>query len=185
MKRQMSIKTVAAAAVLVAMNIILARVFAVNIGPALRITISTTPIFLAGLWFGPLVGALCGATGDLLGSLFQGYAPNPLIMATAVLCGLLPGLMKKYVFHNRINYWKILLIVAVHGLAGSMGLTLLGLHLMYGRPLAELFVTRSIQTVALVIVNSILVNLLYVSPLTTFVNRMFSKTETRAGVRRT
>ena len=53
MKQQMSIKTVAAAAVLVAMNIILSRVFAINVGPTLRITISTTPIFLAGLWFGP------------------------------------------------------------------------------------------------------------------------------------
>lgn len=184
MKQQMSIKTVAAAAVLVAMNIILSRVFAINIGSTLRITISTTPIFLAGLWFGPLVGGLCGAAGDLLGSLFQGYAPNPLIMAAAVLCGLLPGIMKKYVFRGRISYWKILLIVALHGLAGSMGLTLLGLHLMYGRPLAELFVTRAVQTAALVIVNSILVNLLYVSPLTTYVNRMFLRTETRAGAGR-
>ena len=61
MKQQMSIKTVAAAAVLVAMNIILSRVFAINVGPTLRITISTTPIFLAGLWFGPLTGAVCGA----------------------------------------------------------------------------------------------------------------------------
>ena len=72
-----------------------------------------------------------------------------------------------------------MLIVTIHGLAGSMGLTLLGLHLMYGRPLAELFVTRAVQTVALVVVNSILVNLLYVSPLTAVVNRMFLKTETR------
>ena len=184
MKQQMNIKTVAAAAVLVAMNIILSRVFAINIGPTLRITISTTPIFLAGLWFGPAVGAVCGAAGDLLGSLFQGYAPNPLIMAAAVLCGLIPGLMKKYVFHNKISFWKILVIVSIHGLAGSMGLTLLGLHLMYGRPLAELFVTRAVQTVALVIVNAILVNLLYVSPLTTFVNRMFLKTRTRAGAGR-
>ena len=184
MKQQMSIKTVAAAAVLVAMNIILSRVFAINVGPTLRITISTTPIFLAGLWFGPLTGAVCGATGDLLGSLFQGYAPNPLITAAAVLCGLLPGLMNKYLFHGRINYWKVLLIAGIHGLAGSMGLTLLGLHLMYGRPMAELFVSRGVQTAALVIVNSILVNLLYSSPLTALVNRMFFRNGTRAGARR-
>ena len=52
---------------------------------------------------------------------------------------------------------------------------------MYGRPLAELFVTRAVQTVALVVVNSILVNLLYSSPLTVFVNRMFFHVEARAG----
>ncbi len=184
MKQQMSIKMVAAAAVLVAMNIILSRVFAINVGPTLRITISTTPVFLAGLWFGPAVGGICGGVGDLLGSLFQGYAPNPLILGAAVLCGLIPGLMKNYVFHNKIRYWKILVIVGLHGLVGSMGLTLLGLHLMYGRPLAELFVTRAVQTVALVVVNSILVNLLYASPLTTVVSRMFLRTEVRAGVGR-
>ena len=76
------------------------------------------------------------------------------------------------------------MIVGLHGLVGSMGLTLLGLHLMYGRPLAELFVTRAVQTVALVVVNSILVNLLYASPLTTVVSRMFLRTEVRAGVGR-
>ena len=65
-----------------------------------------------------------------------------------------------------------------------LGLTLLGLHLMYGRPLAELFVSRGVQTAALVIVNSILVNLLYSSPLTALVNRMFFRNGTRAGARR-
>ena len=75
MKQQMSIKTVAAAAVLVAMNIILSRVFAINVGPTLRITISTTPIFLAGLWFGPLTGAVCGGHRGSSGKSLPGIRP--------------------------------------------------------------------------------------------------------------
>ena len=46
-------RTIVFAAVLVAMNLVLSRVLAINIGPTIRITISATPIYLASLWFGP------------------------------------------------------------------------------------------------------------------------------------
>lgn len=169
--KKLNIKTIAFAGVLIAMNLVLARVLAINIGPTLRITLSTTPIFLAGLWFGPAVGGVCGVSADLLGCLLQGYAPNPFILVTSLLSGMLPALMKKYLFHDRINPWKIAVIVALHGLIGSLGFTTVGLHIYYGTPWAVLYTTRVIQTVALVIANSILVSLLYHSPLTSYVGR--------------
>lgn len=169
--KKLNIKTIAFAGVLIAMNLVLARVLAINIGPTLRITLSTTPIFLAGLWFGPAVGGICGVSADLLGCILQGYAPNPFILVTSLLSGVLPAVMKKYLFHDRINLWKIAVIVAAHGLIGSLGFTTVGLHIFYGTPWAVLYTTRVIQTVALVIANSILVSILYQSPLTTFVTR--------------
>ena len=111
--KKLNIKTIAFAGVLIAMNLVLARVLAINIGPTLRITLSTTPIFLAGLWFGPVVGGICGVSADLLGCILQGYAPNPFILVTSLLSGVLPAVMKKHLFHNRINPWKIAVIVAV------------------------------------------------------------------------
>lgn len=82
------------AGVIIAMNIVLARLVAINIGPTLRITVSQTPVYLAGFWFGPVVGGICGFLGDLIGSLLQGYAPNPLISVSAILAGVLPGLFR-------------------------------------------------------------------------------------------
>ena len=112
--KKLNIKTIAFAGVLIAMNLVLARVLAINIGPTLRITLSTTPIFLAGLWFGPAVGGICGVSADLLGCMLQGYAPNPFILVTSLLSGVLPAVMKKYLFHDRINLWKIAVIVAIY-----------------------------------------------------------------------
>ena len=74
--KKLNVKTIVFAAVLVAMNLVLSRVLAINIGSTLRITVSATPIYLASLWFGPLVGGICGGLGDLLGCLVQGYAPG-------------------------------------------------------------------------------------------------------------
>ncbi len=89
-------------------------------------------------------------SADLLGCMLQGYAPNPFILVTSLLSGVLPAVMKKYLFHDRINLWKIAVIVAAHGLIGSLGFTTVGLHIFYGTPWAVLYTTRVIQTVALV-----------------------------------
>ncbi|MDD3277386.1 MAG: folate family ECF transporter S component [Lachnospiraceae bacterium] len=172
-KPQMNAKVLAAAGVLIAMNIVLARLLAIPIGSTLRITVSATPIFLSGLWFGPIVGGLCGGISDLVGCILQGYAPNPLILVTSVLNGVIPALMFRYVFKNKLNYGKVLLIVLIHGIIGSLGFTALGLHLYYGTPWSVLYTTRLIQTVALIAANSVLVNVLYESPLTDFVTRNF------------
>ena len=48
MKNENKVRILAFAGVLIAMNIVLARLVAINIGPTLRITVSQTPIFLAG-----------------------------------------------------------------------------------------------------------------------------------------
>ena len=172
-------RTIVFAAVLVAMNLVLSRVLAINIGPTIRITISATPIYLASLWFGPLVGGICGGLGDLLGCLIQGYAPNPLILVSSVLSGVLPAVFKKYVFRDRINTWKIAVMLIVNGIIGSLGFTVLGLHVYYAIPWSVLYATRTLQTIALTIANTILVSLLYQSALTPYVNQVFASQKTR------
>lgn len=169
--KKLNIKIVVFAGVLIAMNIILTRILAINIGPNLRITLSATPIYLAGLWFGPLVGGICGGVSDFLGCLLSGYAPNPFILVTSILAGVLPAVMKTYVFHGKMNILKIGAVAAAHGLIGSMGFTSLGLHIYYGTPWVVLLTTRSIQTVALAIANTLLVSILYQSVLTTYVTQ--------------
>ena len=172
--KKLNVKTIVFAAVLVAMNLVLSRVLAINIGSTLRITVSATPIYLASLWFGPLVGGICGGLGDLLGCLIQGYAPNPLILVSSVLAGVIPAVFKKYVFRDKVNTWKI-----VHGIVGSLGFTVVGLHVYYATPWSVLYATRVIQTIALTIANTILVSVLYQSALTTYVNQVFALQRTR------
>ena len=174
--KKLNVKTIVFAAVLVAMNLVLSRVLAINIGSTLRITVSATPIYL---WFGPLVGGICGGLGDLLGCLIQGYAPNPLILVSSVLAGVIPAVFKKYVFRDKVNTWKIAVMLIVHGIVGSLGFTVVGLHVYYATPWSVLYATRVIQTIALTIANTILVSVLYQSALTTYVNQVFALQRTR------
>lgn len=171
MKNTNKIRILAFAGVLIAMNIVLSRLVAINIGPTLRITVSQTPIFLAGLWFGPVVGGICGFLGDLIGSLLQGYAPNPLISLSAICAGVLPGVLRR-VLLKKVELWRFLVIISLQGLIGSLGFTCLGLHLYYGTPWSVLYASRVIQTPLLVVVNSILVFILYRSPLTAYVKKV-------------
>lgn len=141
--KKLNVKTIVFAAVLVAMNLVLSRVLAINIGSTLRITVSATPIYLASLWFGPLVGGICGGLGDLLGCLIQGYAPNPLILVSSVLAGVIPAVFKKYVFRDKVNTWKIAVMLIVHGIVGSLGFTVVGLHVYYATPWSVLYDYKS------------------------------------------
>lgn len=159
------------AAMLVAMNIVLSRVLSIQAGPYIRITFSQIPIYLCSLWFGPVIGGLSGFLGDLIGTLIQGYAPNPFISMAAILTGVLPGVMKRFAFHNQISWWKLGIVFVMNGLIGSLGLTTLGLHIYYGTAWAVLYATRPIQTAALTVSNTILVTLLYKSVLTQMIQQ--------------
>lgn len=163
--KKMNSKTIAYAGVLIAMNIVLARVLAINIGNTLRISISASPIYLAGLWFGPVVGGICGGVADLLGCILQGYAPNPFLIVSAILTGMLPGILKR-VFLKKTTLWGVVVIVTIHGIIGSLGFTTVGLHIFYGTPWSVLYASRFIQTLLLTAANSLTVFFLYKSPLT-------------------
>ncbi len=169
--KKLNVKTVVFAGVLIAMNIILTRVFGIDLGPSLRISFGAVPIFLSGLWMGPVVGGLCGGVADVIGCIMKGYAFNPFITMTTMLAGIIPGVMKKYVFKGKLRAWHIAIMVVMQGLLGSMGFTTLGFHIFYGTPYAVLLPSRAIQTVGLVTANTILVSVLYLSPLTKMVQQ--------------
>ncbi|MBQ4444559.1 MAG: folate family ECF transporter S component [Clostridia bacterium] len=85
-------RDVAFSAVLVALGIV-TNSFALDTGTH-SVTFTYTVCFIAGHFFGPLVGALVGGIGDIVGCFVKGYSPNPLILVGSVLVGLLPGLIQ-------------------------------------------------------------------------------------------
>ncbi len=166
--KKLNVKTVVFAGVLIAMNIILTRFLSIDL-PFLRITFGPVPVFLAGLWMGPVVGGICGGIGDIIGCIIKGYALNPFITLTSMLAGILAGVFKVYVFKGKLDIKKIAVIVSLHGLFGSMILTTIGLHIYNGTPYVVMIPSRAVQTVCLVIANTILVHVLYKSALTKYV----------------
>lgn len=180
MKKENKVKVLVFAGALIAMNIVLSRLLVLNIGPTLRITVSQTPVYLAGFWFGPVVGGVCGFLGDLIGSLLQGYAPNPFISLSAILTGVLPGIAS-YLIKKRMEIWHVLGVLVLNGLIGSLGFTCIGLHLYYGTPWAVLYAGRIVQTILLTAVNTVLVFFLYRSPLTGLVKKSVASSMRRGN----
>ncbi|MCR5162330.1 MAG: folate family ECF transporter S component [Lachnospiraceae bacterium] len=158
--------------VLIAMQIILSRMLRIDLGFA-RITLSSVCPIMAGLWFGPLPGAVCGLTADILGSFLSGYAPNPLITAAAAVWGILPALAL-YFLGRGSRKRKIIAICAgivASGLLGTMGLTYAGLVMLGYNP-AAIFTARVIQFALMTPIYSILSCCLYFGPVTDFLENI-------------
>ena len=112
-------KNIAFAAVLAALCVV-TNSFAIATGP-FKLTFSYTVCFIAGHFFGPIVGGLVGVFGDAMGCLAKGYAPNPLLSVGSILIGVLPGLIqylsRLLKIKNRDLYgvvWTIVSLVVVY-----------------------------------------------------------------------
>lgn len=87
-------RTMAVCALLAAVSVVLARLVIPMPNETTRFSLEAVPIFIAGMLFGPLPGALVGFVADFVGSLFSGYGYNPLFCVPPMLYGLCAGLFR-------------------------------------------------------------------------------------------
>ena len=118
-------------AALIAIQIILARFFSIQTD-TLRLSFEIIPVILAGMWMGPVCGAIVAVTADILGTIIQGYgAWFPPLVLGPLSTGILSGLSTKYIFRSSLaetrDTWKVsvtvftvsVLSTFVFGLIGS------------------------------------------------------------------
>ena len=118
-------------AALIAIQIILARFFSIQTD-TLRLSFEIIPVILAGMWMGPVCGAIVAVTADILGTIIQGYgAWFPPLVLGPLSTGILSGLSTKYIFRSSLaetkDTWKVAVTVFtvsvlstfVFGLVGS------------------------------------------------------------------
>ena len=112
-------------AALVAMQIILARYLGIQVSESLRISFESVPVILAGMWLGPVSGALVALVGDLVGTLLSGYGVwFPPLAIGPILVGIISGLSTRYVFRSSLSenkdIWKVLVTVVIAGVVNSL-----------------------------------------------------------------
>ena len=95
-KRVMTTKTLAYCALLAALSVVLARLVIPMPAADTRFSIEAVPIFLSGMLFGPLPGALVGFVADFVGCLFSPYGYNPLFCVPPILYGLFAGIFRRF-----------------------------------------------------------------------------------------
>jgi len=166
--------------VLVAVNVILARYLAIDVGFA-RFTLGSIAPIMAGLWFGPVAGGLTGGLADLLGCFLQGYAPNPIILVASVLWGVIPALIVHASDGRRRKAVMICVSVVVCALVCTVCLTTAGLVLILGYSLPAILPTRLLQVTVMIPAYSVIANLLYFSPVTKVVRHYEYTAAGRAG----
>lgn len=137
-----STKTLISLALLTAISIILARFCVIWITPSIRISFGNIPILLAGIMFGPIGGALVGLVSDVLGSAFlSGLGWYPPITISAMLMGLIPGLLKPLVL-KEFSIFRIFTVDFAANVVASMCWTTFWLDQLYGSGFLALLSVR-------------------------------------------
>ena len=118
-------------AALTAMQIILARFLSIQVSDTLRISFESIPVILAGMWLGPIPGAIVAVVADFLGTIIHGYGAwfPPLVLGPLAV-GVLSGVSTKYIFRSPLaetrDTWKVALTVVVVGILNSFLFGLIG-----------------------------------------------------------
>lgn len=89
-------KTLAYSALLTALSVVLARLFGLMPEESSRYSIEAVPIFLAGMLFGPVAGAMVGFSADFIGCLFSPFGYNPIFCLPPILYGVFGGVFRRY-----------------------------------------------------------------------------------------
>ena len=99
LKKTFSTQNLVMMAVLSAMQIILARFLGIQVSETLRVSFESIPVILAGMWLGPVPGAVVAVLADLLGTIISGYGVwfPPLVLGP-MMVGILSGVSTKYIF---------------------------------------------------------------------------------------
>ena len=115
-------------AVLIAIQIVLARYLSLQVSATLRISFETIPLALAGMWLGPVGGVIVALVSDILGTIIYGYGVwfPPIAIGPAFFAAMC-GWGVKYVFRSNLaesrDAWKV---VAWTALAGFINAFLIG-----------------------------------------------------------
>lgn len=116
---------------LIAMQIILARFLSIQVSDTLRISFESIPVILAGMWLGPIPGAVVAVVADFLGTIIHGYGAwfPPLVLGPMAV-GILSGVSTKYIFRSPLaetrDTWKVAVTVVVVGILNSFLFGLIG-----------------------------------------------------------
>ena len=161
----MTTKTLTYCAMLAALSVVLARLAGLMPNEFTRFSIEAVPIFLAGLFFGPIAGGCVGFAADFVGCLFSPYGYNPIYCIPPILYGVCAGLFRHWICRNtsplRVGIGFLPPVVLGSILIQSCVLA----FMQYGsenfiKGLQFYLSTRSVQFTIMLVVNTALVWLL-------------------------
>lgn len=168
MMKKIDTRALVLLASLAALQVVFSKFLMIQATPSVRFSVDSTPIILAGLWYGPVAGALVGALADMLGTILfpTAGAWYPPLTAAYVLIGLLPGLIGRYIVKKR-TLPAVAGIVVVTEAVASLIVKSLALSSLRGIPFPVQLAARILPVAVNTVANVTLVYALHRA----FVNR--------------
>ncbi len=112
------VKALVYCAMLAAVSVVMARLLSLSVAGGARWSLDKFPLFLAGLFFGPVMGGITGFVADLIGSLMQ-YGFNPFLWVPAVLYGVAGGLLRWFLL-KKFSVFRLVLSYLIPTVLGSI-----------------------------------------------------------------
>jgi len=152
-------------AMLVALNIILTRVFSIRISfegiEGIRIGFGTLPVILAGILLGGKQGFITGVMGDMIG--FQ-LNPSGVYLPTFTLIagmnGMLAPVIIRWFCNGMISLKKLVIVIGINNIMTSLVLTPFLLQLHFGIPILVTMPGRVVAQAFLIPSMAMMVNIL-------------------------
>ena len=160
-----NVRILATSALLAAISVVLARLIIPMPNETTRFSLEAVPIFIAGMLFGPIPGALVGFVADFVGCLFSGYGYNPMFCIPPILYGLSAGFFRP-MLAKKTNPLTIGLAFLPAIVLGSILYQSWSLAFVYGGDAFEAFfltklASRSVQFGVTFVLDVLIVWLLY------------------------
>lgn len=159
-RKNLAVKTIVYSAMLAALSVVMARVLCFATPDGVRWSLDKFPLFLAGMFFGPVAGGLTGFVADFVGSLMQ-FGFNPLLCPPAILYGLFGGLLRRYIQKKptvlRLGLSYLFPVVIGSILYQSSMLAWLYFDGVYMEGLAYYLSTRSVQFAIMLVVETLII----------------------------
>lgn len=162
--KKMDIKTISISGFLIALNVVLSRIITI---PGI-ISFGGFPIIFGGVVFGPIVGGIVGAVGDIVSFIVRPTgAFMPHFVLTSALTGIIPGVLTKALRNDLDNpkLWKIFIAILVGQVITSVIMVPYFRQILFGHPFVATMLKaatkQAINIPAYSIIIRILIQALY------------------------
>lgn len=152
-----STKVLVIAALLIAIGIV-GKSLRIDFFSVIRISAETLPVLMAGIFFGPFIGAAVGAGADLIGCLVSGMTPFPLITVGAAATGFMAGLSYNHVFRSK-PLPRVACAVGIARLVGSLMINTTGLYILLPAMRPQL-IWRPVTNIIMAVIETSLIYML-------------------------
>ena len=153
MKKNLTVKFLVYGAVLIALNIVITRLFGYDAGPV-RISFTFVPLSLGSIMFGPFWGAVLALIADVLGQFLKGSPPWLGFCISTVLYGLSFGL---FLYKKEKSLFKITLCVILQQIFIDAILGSFWFYHYMGTPFSAALLARGIDALCMIPVEIIVI----------------------------